>query len=333
MHVTNDHDLPRGLVEALTVNHYSKGHADISVTGLAESPRVQILRRAHWKDLTEDVSERLWRVFGTAVHTMLEKGDPSVLVDRQYVTVNGWVIGGLTDVVEAEAYGDGFRVIDYKVTKAYAARGGPKPEWIAQLNAYRYMLEQAGYLITGLQIVPLIRDYSTRDAERYEDYPPAEAFRMDVPMWPLEETLDYLAERVEVHRRAREAYAERGQDGLPECTDEERWATPQGWGLVHRDAVRPKAVAGTVEEVWDAAHEKGAVKKDGNLRAGYEIKWVFPTYVRCESYCAVRDFCQQYYRDVKAREAYEAQAAEAQAAQEAEARSAMESEARSAGVM
>ena len=72
------------------------------MTQLIDSPRKQILNRAHSEDITEDCVDRLWSVFGTAVHNIFERyGDEeSVVEERLFVDVEGWTISGAIDLQE-----------------------------------------------------------------------------------------------------------------------------------------------------------------------------------------------------------------------------------------
>ena len=69
---TNRYNLPDSIVNAVKIDrHVTRG--DISVTTLIDAPQIRMLRRKH--DTTEDVSERTWALFGTAIHHILELGD------------------------------------------------------------------------------------------------------------------------------------------------------------------------------------------------------------------------------------------------------------------
>jgi hypothetical protein len=76
MKITNKHNLPEPIYRALTEDNYSRGNSDLSVTQLIDSPRIRILKHRHNDEITEDASEMLWSVLGTAVHTMFEQHEP-----------------------------------------------------------------------------------------------------------------------------------------------------------------------------------------------------------------------------------------------------------------
>ena len=72
MIMTNEHNIPVQFLNFEKSEKYSKGHADISVTTLIDSPRVNILRQEYEKQMTFDVADKIWALFGTAVHKVLE---------------------------------------------------------------------------------------------------------------------------------------------------------------------------------------------------------------------------------------------------------------------
>ena len=72
MRITNHHNLSAPIVKALSRDDYTRGASHRSVTQLIDSPRIRILRERHWDELTEDISEKMWSVLGTAVHRIFE---------------------------------------------------------------------------------------------------------------------------------------------------------------------------------------------------------------------------------------------------------------------
>lgn len=73
MRLTNRYGLPEALVRAVESDPYYSGGADFTATGLTTPPQVAALRRIHWRQITEDVSERVWALLGSAVHEILDR--------------------------------------------------------------------------------------------------------------------------------------------------------------------------------------------------------------------------------------------------------------------
>ena len=76
MKLTNKHGLPQAIVNAIKNDPYTPGkRADISVTRLIDAPQVSVLYRNHYKDIVEDVSNRIFSIMGQAMHHILERAE------------------------------------------------------------------------------------------------------------------------------------------------------------------------------------------------------------------------------------------------------------------
>jgi hypothetical protein len=70
MIITNKMNLPEALVKAVTTRrHNNPGR--LSATTLLNGMKQIILTDRHWDQLEDDVSDRFWAIFGTAVHALL----------------------------------------------------------------------------------------------------------------------------------------------------------------------------------------------------------------------------------------------------------------------
>ena len=58
MKLTNQYGAPDAFVRALEDDQYTKGEADISVTGLIQPPQISRLRAEHQDKLSADVRDR-----------------------------------------------------------------------------------------------------------------------------------------------------------------------------------------------------------------------------------------------------------------------------------
>jgi len=144
MKLTNKFNLPDPIVNAVNNTGYTPGSSDITVTQLIQPPLIRHLTNKHWNELEEDVSGRVWALFGTAVHHLLEmayKGRTARVEERVYAEVLGWKLGGAFDVLE------GSSLSDYKVTSVYSSDG--KIEWERQLNILRWLLHKNGTEVTN----------------------------------------------------------------------------------------------------------------------------------------------------------------------------------------
>ena len=121
MNITNKHNLPLVVVDALTFDSYSRGESDISITQIIDSPRVSLLQREHADEIEQDAVDFIWSRFGTSVHEMFERstqGGDCLSEERLFVDVNGWKLSGAIDLQQETP--DGIIVSDYKVTSAWS---------------------------------------------------------------------------------------------------------------------------------------------------------------------------------------------------------------------
>lgn len=76
---------------------------------------------------------------------------------------------------------------------------------------------------------------------------------------------------------------------MPDCTPTEMWEKPAVWAVRKTGNVRAKSLHDSEESALLALEELGK---------GYEIEFRAGERTRCESYCLVNTYCQQY-RDYK----------------------------------
>lgn len=289
MKLTNLTGIPATFENVIARPTYNKGKANMSITELMNSPRIVQLKRKHWDDLTEDVADLVWSIFGTAIHNILEhgKGDTHIVEERIHVELDGMRISGAIDLQElTEA---GIVVSDYKTTSAWAVMN-EKQDWHNQLNSYAYLVEKAKKLpVTKLQIVAIVRDWSRRDAVTREGYPKAPIVVIDIPLWSFDEREAYVRSRISLHG---DALFEMETDGeMPECTPEECWEKPTSYALKKDGNVRAKSVHET-SEAADTALAAATEKAKKGEKFLIEVREGGRT--RCESFCQVAPYCQQH---------------------------------------
>jgi hypothetical protein len=296
MRLTNRLGLPSSIVAAVSRDSYSRGDAHISVTTLVGPARKRMLEIVHGDELTEDVSDRIFALFGQAVHAVLERSDPDGQTEeRLFIERHGWRISGQYDRVLVTDQ----ICQDYKVSSTYAVKDGAKPEWVAQLNLLKLLLEHDGQVINRLQAVVILRDWQKSKAQHAADYPQAPVLVLDVPVWPTEQTEAYIADRLRAHANA--------QHVLPLCTAEERWERPAKFALVkdgnsratslhdtydQADLARTAEIASAIEKA--AKRRKAPVTAEKPLKVpAFNIEERPAEQVRCESYCPARIKCEQ----------------------------------------
>lgn len=287
MKITNKFNVPETLVALASRDYYTKGASDYSVTEIISPPRVQRLRRKHYQEMEQDVSDMLWQMLGSALHVVAERGvaDNHITEERIIVNVGDVRLSGAIDIQQVTP--DGIIISDYKFTSAWALRQD-KFDWEAQQNIYAWLVQKGkGEKVKGIQICALVRDWSRREASVKPSYPQAPIQVLELPMWGLERTEKYILERIETHRLSK-VQADWG-DELPLCTDDERWVRETKFAVKREGRKTAIRVLDTEEEAKELAEkEKGYVE----IRKGEAI--------RCTgNFCGVNQWCSQYQASIQ----------------------------------
>ena len=283
MKLTNRHGLPQTIINVLQRPQYSKGAAHVSVTELISSPRIVQLRRRHWDNIEEDASDMVWSLFGSALHNILQHGkdENHIVEERLFKELDGWTISGAIDLQEIEP--DGVTISDYKCTSTWSVMND-KLDWQRQLNAYAWLVETVKQKpVKALQIVAILRDWSAREADTKEDYPRSPLVVVSIPLWPMAMREEYIRRRINAHNDALFA-AEAGGHFAP-CTPEEMWEKPTTYAIKKPANKRATLVMKTLEE---AEHQ---VRQLGDA---YVIEHRPGERTRCERFCSVSQWCEQY---------------------------------------
>lgn len=287
MQITNKYGLPSVLVNLLHRDDYSRGDANISVTSLIDSPRRFRLKEAFKSDITVDVVDQVWSLFGRAVHAVLEKGagDEHISEERITVEIDGWRLSGAIDLQTIVP--GGRRISDYKVTSSYGVMSN-KSSWEMQLNLYRWLVETFhGITVTDLEIIAIVRDWNRNLVGTKDGYPEAPIVSAPIPMWTMKQAEDFVHLRLAQHKEALNKF--QWGDELPDCTAEDQWLKDGQWAVYQEGRKRASRVFGTQEE----AEAHAATLKDASVvhRPGE------PT--RCASFCEVAEHCTQYQHYLK----------------------------------
>ena len=283
MKLTNKFNIPQTFVNVLERPTYTKGKAHLSVTQLINSPKIVALTQKFDADLEQDVSDMVWSIFGTAIHGVLEHGkdENHIVEERLHATLDGWRISGAIDLqIKDDA---GLSIRDYKTTSAWGVMN-EKVEWEQQLNIYAWLVETVKKTpIIDIGIVAIIRDWSRRDAAKNENYPPAPVKEIPIRLWTYEEQTTYIKHRIGLHSACE--FAMETDEDLPLCTPEEMWEKPTTWAIKKVGGVRAKSVHDTEESMLKALEIAGPA---------YEIEVRPGSRIRCESFCPVNTYCQQW---------------------------------------
>ena len=271
--LTNIYNLPEPIVQAVANDDYDPGHGDYSVTQLLDPPRKVALGKQHDGELSEDVSDRIFSLFGQAVHTILERAEvPGLQEERLYGDWDGVTVSGQFDYID-----EGGILWDWKTASTYELSHGVKESRSQQLNCYSALARLNGLNVNELRIGFILRDWSAAAAKRETNYPPHQVVVYPIKLWSPEEADTFISERIRLHQAA--------MIELPECTDEERWAQPTRHAVVKDGGKRASRV-----------HDDLAVaRRDlADRGRGYSLEERRGKNTRCESYCSVSSICEQW---------------------------------------
>lgn len=283
MKITNRHGLPATIINVLQRPQYSKGAAHISATELISSPRIVQLRRRHWDDIEEDASDMVWSLFGSALHNILQHGkdENHIVEERIFAQFDGWTISGAIDLQELES--DGIVISDYKCTSVWSVMND-KMDWQRQLNIYAWLVESVkGKAVKALQIVAVLRDWSRRESETREDYPQSPIVVVSIPLWDMPMRESFIRSRINAHSEA--LFAADTDGALPHCTSEDCWEKPTTFAVKKKGNKRATSVFRSEDEAQHQINQLGEA---------YVIEVRPGERTRCEKFCSVAPWCEQY---------------------------------------
>lgn len=274
MRLTNKFNLPQAFVAAAEAGIQPPSPPGrLRVTELIDAPQVLYLKRLHWDDIEEDVSDRVWAIFGTALHRVMQDHTHANTLTEEELSIE---VGGITVTGHPDLYEPDETLDDWKVMPVWGIimeDEGGKREHINQLNCYRVMFEAHNFPVKRLRIIPFLRDWSKREADKRPDYPQHNSQTVDITMWPLEQAKAYISERVRIHREAEGNH-------VSACTPEERWEKPAQWAVMKNDNKRASRVLDTEAEAQAWMKAQAADTKNT-----YRIEYRPGESTRCEFYC------------------------------------------------
>ena len=275
MKITNRKNLPQIIVDAVSNDQYNPGEkTDYSVTTLLSPAYQKSLQKKHSDEIFEDVADRLWALFGSAHHYIIERGakQDDIVEERFYGTFSDKVISAQID-----HYRDGV-ITDWKLTSAYKVKKAlqsPDEDWTAQLNVQKVLMEIAGHDVTELRIGAMVRDWTKAKFMSEEGYPDQIEY-IEIPIWPKEQAISWIEDRIAAH------------EAPQPCSQQERWQDDPTYAITKKGGSRPAKVEKSRSAAMEYMDNKGWSLDD------YEIIQRTGPNRRCEFYCNVNEFCDFY---------------------------------------
>lgn len=282
--ITNKHNLPEEIYRALCSDRYSGDvggkKTDYSATSLVAPVQQTILKKRYPDANSEDAVDRIWSMFGSIAHSLLEEhgSDGSFIEQRLYSKVLGKTISGQVD-----HYKDGI-VTDYKTTTSYKVVKKDYTDWERQLNIYAWLFKQHNFKVRSLRIIAIIRDW--KESETYKkEYPQIPVEIIPITLWDDSRLKSFVMDRVATLKICEE-YSD---SQLPKCTSDDMWEAPTVWAVMKEG--RKSAVK--LHSSLESALEHSSVMSDetGN---SYYVANRRGERRRCAKYCSVSSVCSQY---------------------------------------
>jgi hypothetical protein len=267
MKITNKYNLPEQLMTATKKSQRTPDKKIISCTQLISPAWQRHLQIKHWDEIEEDVSDRLWSILGSSVHSILSTDHSNTITEERLE----FAIDGVTITGQSDSYTEGGIISDWKVTSVYSFLLGDKFEWEQQLNIYAWLWEKNGFPVTQLKINAILRDHQHSKTMSDDGYPKIPFVSKTIPLHSFEEREEFVKKRIKVH----------AMDCPPMCSPEERWERPTKYAVMKKGRKSAVRVFDTEEEAKKLLPEVPSGYID--IRPG--------TNARCGQYCNVARFC------------------------------------------
>ena len=278
-------------MDAVQSDYKPKEH-QYSVTTILNPTRQVILSRRYGDKITQDVSNMIWMLFGTALHSVLENAQEGEnQFKEEYLKQNleildedlkDYYLSGKADLLDVKEK----KMIDYKTTSVFKIQKGDYEDYRKQLLIYSWLFRKIGFDIDKAEIVALLKDWSSTKAKMDKNYP---QLQVQVIKFKFTEKDFEEVEKLIISKFKELKANESVEDAdLPMCTLEERWNTGDKYAVKKKKNKRADRVYDTLKEAEEHLSRVG--DKD------YEIEFREGEDKRCLEYCSCCMFCP-YYRE------------------------------------
>ena len=193
----------------------------LSATTLLDPIRKIILKERYKDEITEESVDRLWSLYGSAVHAVLERaegeiaGKKVVPIQRLYAKVFGEIISGKYDLILED------KLYDFKVTSAWSIAYKSKyKDYATQLSIYRWLYWKSKGIELNKKghILAILRDWNKSNLIK-KGYPKTPIVEIKIDLIPFSIIEDQIKNRVVQIQNQRKLE----EKDIQECTDSERW--------------------------------------------------------------------------------------------------------------
>lgn len=287
MKITNIYNLPQPLVDAVT-KEYQYKPKQYSVTALLKGSCQAVLERRYGHLVEQDVSEMIWALFGSAVHSILENAqetDSQLKENYLVIDVNGYKLSGIFDLYDEKTK----TVTDYKTATAWKVIFDDWDDYRQQTLMYAYMLRKIGFECDKGEIVAILKDHSKAKAKTDKNYPKLPVYKKQFTFTEkdFEEIEKFILSKFIDISVAEDT----DTDKLEPCSPKERWETPTKYAVKKEGRKTALKVCESKEQAEMYIEAKGLDSKHYIEERKGECK-------RCNDYCSVNIYCP-FYRKMK----------------------------------
>jgi hypothetical protein len=177
---------------------------------------------------------------------------------------------------------------DIKTCKVWKLKFDPdKKDWTQQLNIYAWLLAQRGHEVKKIKVIAFFLDWIEANSIRDREYPKEPIMELDIDMWPLNQTTDFINDRMKYHIECESLE----DDQLPKCTKEEMWQRDPEFAIFKDDKAKRAAKVIREGELGDAITIAQTLKNIG-MHSYIEIR--HQSRKRCEKFCPINEYCSQW---------------------------------------
>ena len=293
MKIRNDNNYPDELVRICSEGLYPRKPGRYSVTEILKSVREIMLNRLFYDEIEEDVSSRIWSLWGSGVHKIFESAQQDNVLREFKICVpvdtqkKKYELSGIIDKVDLNTK----TIVDYKTTSKFAVK---QPDWsnkgFLQMEIYAYMLHLLGIKIENVELHVYLRDWHNSDKFKGCENN-VHIFKKPVHRMNLETIWrKYVLAKFELIKKYENATKEQA-DNLPACSDEDRWHTPDTFAV---KAKNKKVALRVFEDEKEANRFIEMFNSDKYKPSDVYIEKRPGQDRKCEEYCSCSEFCSFY---------------------------------------
>lgn len=248
------------------------------------------MSRRYGDMITQDVSNMIWMLFGTALHSVLENSQESEnQFKEEYLKQNleildedlrDYYLSGKADLLDVKDK----KMIDYKTTSVFKIQKKDFEDWRNQLLIYSWLFRKIGFEVDKAEIVALLKDWSSTKAKVDKSYPQlqVQVIKFKFTNKDFEKVEELIKSKFKELKQCEDLKDEE----LPICTPEERWNTGDKYAVKKKKNKRADRVYDTLEEAKEHLERVGEKEYEIEVREG--------TDKRCLEYCSCCMFCPYY---------------------------------------